>query len=211
MLAGMGTGSTVAFLIDALARRMRDEKMSFVAVPTSFQSRLACAKVGIPVRDMQDCAKLDIAIDGADEVSPELDLIKGGGASHTREKIVAEMADTFVVIVDESKLVSRLGATFAIPIEVIPSALGYVENRVRGLGGEPTLRTGSGKDGPVVTDNGQLVLDVHFAPAADLREIDRVLHATAGVVETGLFFDLADKVLVACGEPGALSLKTLTR
>jgi ribose 5-phosphate isomerase A len=211
MVAGIGTGSTLAFLIGALGRRMRDENMTFIAVATSFQSRLACARLGIPLRDMQDAAHLDIAIDGADEVSPELDLIKGGGASHTREKVVAAMADEFVVIVDESKLVDRLGTSFPVPVEVVPSALSYVERRLRDLGGSPVLRTGTGKDGPVVTDNGQFVVDVRFDPATDLRQIDRAMHETPGIIETGLFFDLADKALVAGGGPGGPALKTLVK
>ena len=208
MVAGVGTGSTVAFLIEALSLRMREEGLTFVAVCTSFQSHLACAKLGIPLRDMQDCARLDIAIDGADEVSPQLDLIKGGGAAHTREKIVAAMAEEFVVMVDESKLVDRLGATFPVPVEVVPSGTGYVERALRDLGGEPKLRVGTGKDGPVVTDNGQFILDVRFAPTANLRALDQAMHQIPGVVETGLFFDMADKVLVA---GGGASLRTLER
>ena len=211
MVVGMGTGSTIAFAIEEMARRMREESITFVAVPTSFQSRILCMKLGIPVRDMQDTASLDLAIDGADEVDPDLNLIKGGGASQTREKVVAAMAKEFVVVVDESKLVGRLGETFAVPVEVLPPALAYVERKIRDLGGNPALRTGSGKDGPVVTDNGQFILDVRFAPAADLRTIDQSLHNIPGVTETGLFFDMARKVLVGAGSPGNLTLKTLVR
>jgi ribose 5-phosphate isomerase A len=211
MLAGMGTGSTIAFIIEELAQRMREERMTFVAVPTSFQSRILCMKLGIPVRDMQDAASLDLAIDGADEVDPDLNLIKGGGASQTREKIVAAMAKEFIVVVDESKLVSKLGASFAVPIEILPSALAFVLRSIRDLGGDPALRTGSGKDGPVVTDNGMFILDVRFPPAADLRAIDRSLHGIPGVIETGLFFGMAKKVLVGCGSPDNLTLRTLAK
>ena len=211
MVVGIGTGSTIAPLIEELARRMREDGLHFVAVPTSFQSRILCTNLGIPVRDMQDTASLDLAVDGADEVDPDLNLIKGGGASHTREKIVAAMAKEFVVVVDESKLVDKLGIQFAIPVEVLPAALAFVLRALCDLGGDPKLRTGSGKDGPVVTDNGMLVLDVRFAPAADLRAVDRALHAIPGIIETGLFFDMAKKVLVGCGSPGNLTLRTLTR
>lgn len=211
MVAGMGTGSTIVFLIEELARRMREEGLKFVAVPTSFQSRILCLDLGIPVRDMQDTASLDLAIDGADEVDSGLNLIKGGGASHTREKIVAAMAKEFVVVVDESKLVGLLGSTFAIPIEVLPSARSYVERAIRDLGGDPELRIGARKDGPVVTDNGELIFDVRFAANADLRAVDKNLHHVPGMIETGLFFDMADKVLVGSGGPGNMSLKTLTR
>jgi ribose 5-phosphate isomerase A len=211
MVAGMGTGSTIVFLIEELARRMREEGLKFVAVPTSFQSRILCLDLGIPVRDMQDTASLDLAIDGADEVDGALNLIKGGGASHTREKIVAAMAKEFVVVVDESKLVGRLGSTFAVPIEVLPSARSYVERAVRDLSGAPTLRIGARKDGPVVTDNGELIFDVRFPPTTDLRAVDEAMHHIPGLIETGLFFDLAAKVLVGCGGPSNLTLKTMTR
>jgi len=211
MVAGMGTGSTVAFVIQELARRMREEGLKFVAVPTSFQSRILCLDLGIPVRDMQDAASLDLAIDGADEVDPDLNLIKGGGASHTREKIVAAMAKEFVVAVDESKLVDRLGSTFAIPIEVLPSARSYVERTVRNLGGDPVLRLAVRKDGPVVTDNGELIFDVRFAPTTDLRAVDQSLHHIPGIIETGLFFDMTSKVLVASGGPENMTVRTLTR
>jgi ribose 5-phosphate isomerase A len=211
MVAGMGTGSTIVFLIEELARRMREDGLKFLAVPTSFQSRILCLSLGIPVRDMQDTASLDLAIDGADEVDGDLNLIKGGGASHTREKIVAAMAKEFVVVVDESKLVTRLGSTFAVPIEVLPSARSYVERAIRDMGGDPALRMAVRKDGPVVTDNGELVFDVRFPPAADLRAVDQALHNIPGIIETGLFFDMAGKVLVGCSGPGNLSLKTMTR
>ena len=211
MVAGMGTGSTLVFVIEELARRVREDRLKFVGVPTSFQSRILCLKLGIPMRDVQDTASLDLAIDGADEVDDELNLIKGGGGSHTHEKIVAAMAREFVAAVDESKLVSRLGSAFPVPIEVLPPARSYVEHALRDLGGTPTLRTGSGKDGPVVTDNGALIYDVRFAPDADLRAIDNNLHGVPGILETGLFFDMTAKVLVGCSTPNGPTLKTLTR
>jgi ribose 5-phosphate isomerase A len=212
MVVGIGTGSTIAFLIEELGRRVREEGLRIVGVPTSFQSRILCDRLGIPVRDMQDTARLDLALDGADEVDPKLDAIKGGGGSQTREKIVAAMAEEFVVVVDESKLVATLGAAFPIPVEVLPSGLAYVDRAIRDLGGAPTLRLAtSGKDGPVVTDNGQFILDVRFPPGTDLRAADAGLHQIPGVMETGLFFDLARKVVVGGGTPGSPSVRTLTR
>ena len=211
MLVGVGTGSTVAFLIEELGRRVREEGLRVVGVPTSFQSRLLCGQLGIPVRDLGDCASLDLAIDGADEVDPDLNLIKGGGGSQTREKVVAAMAKEFVVVVDESKLVPALGTGFAIPIEVLPVALAYVERAVRDLGGSPALRMAKAKDGPVVTDNGQFLLDTRFPAGTDLRRVDLALHQIPGVLETGLFFDLAKQVLVGGGEPERPALRTLTR
>jgi ribose 5-phosphate isomerase A len=201
----------VAFLIEELGRRVREEGLRLVGVPTSFASRLLCTQLGIPLRDMQDCARLDLAIDGADEVDPRLDLIKGGGASQTREKVVAAMASELVIVVDQSKLVPALGRAFPIPIEVLPSGLAYVDQALRELGGAPVLRMAAGKDGPVVTDNGQFILDVRFPAATDLRQADARLHAIPGVLETGLFFDLAKRVLVGDVAQGKPSVRTLTR
>lgn len=209
MTCGIGTGSTVAFLIEELGRRIRDEGLEITGVPTSFQSKILCRKYGIKVKDPQDCTELDLAIDGADEVDPELNAIKGGGAAHTIEKIVAAMAKRFVIIVDESKLVPELGTTFPIPVEIIPSALSFVTATVKEWGGESQLRMGLRKDGPVVSDNGQFILDLKFKPGTDLRKIDAQLHQLPGVVETGLFYDLAKQVLV--GSAKDMSVKTLER
>lgn len=209
MVCGLGTGSTAACMIEELGRRVREEQLQIVGVPTSFQSKILCQKYGIATRDIQDCTELDLAIDGADEVDPQLNVIKGGGAAHTREKIVAAMAKEFIVIVDQSKLVNRLNRSFPIPVEVVPEALSYVQAVLTRLGGVPQLRMGLRKDGPVITDNGQFVVDVQFPQTADLREVDRVLHHTPGVVETGLFFDLARKVLVGYSEP--FEVKTLVK
>ena len=209
MVCGIGTGSTVAFLIEELGRRVREENLKITGVPTSFQSKILCQNNRIPTLDPQDCARLDLAIDGADEVDPNLNAIKGGGAAHTREKIVAAMADRFAIIIDQTKQVTRLGRTFPVPVEVIPAALKFITAEVTKLGGEPQLRMGIRKDGPVITDNGQLVLDVRFDPAVDMREVDRRLHQLPGVVETGLFFDLAKLVLV--GESEGMTVKILTK
>jgi ribose 5-phosphate isomerase A len=209
MVCGLGTGSTVAFLLAELGRRVKEENLKITGVPTSFQSRLLCKEYGIPLLEIQDCSELDLAIDGADEVDPAFNVIKGGGAAHTREKIVAVMAKKFVVIVDESKMVDRLGQSFPVPVEVVPSALKYVTAVLTKLGGEPQLRLGIRKDGPVITDNGQFVVDVKFEAGTDLKEADRILHQTPGVVETGLFYDLARQVLVGISDP--FHVKTLIK
>ncbi len=209
MVCGIGTGSTVAFFIEALAGRIKTEGLEVTGVPTSFQSRMLCRQHEIPVIAAQDCSTLDLAVDGADEVDDELNAIKGGGAAHTLEKVIASMARRFVLIVDETKLVSRLGSTVPVPVEVIPAAVNYVSEVIIGLGGEPQLRMGITKDGPVVTDNGQFVIDANFKAGADLREIDRQLHFIPGVIETGLFFDLAVQVLV--GSATGMTVKTMWR
>jgi ribose 5-phosphate isomerase A len=210
MILGIGTGSTVVFFIEELGRRVQTEKIQVTGVPTSFQSKILCQQQHIKTLDPQDCSYLDLAVDGADEVDPELNAIKGGGGAHTREKIIAAMATQFVLIIDESKQVTKLGSTFPIPIEIIPTALKFVSDTIIRLGGEPQLRMGVRKDGPVISDNGQFILDAKFNPEkVNLREIDRQLHQTPGVVETGLFYDFAKQVLVGCSAD--MTVKTLVR
>ncbi len=209
MICGIGTGSTVAFLINELGRRIKEENLNIMGVPTSFQSKILCRKYQIPTIDPQECSELDIVIDGADEVDSDLNVIKGGGAAHTLEKVVASMAKKFVIIVDESKLVPRLNHAFPVPVEIIPAALTFVTDQIKSLGGEPSLRMAIRKDGPVVTDNGQFNLDVQFKPDSDLRQIDRQLHSIPGVIETGLFFDMAAMVLV--GSAAEMKVKTMTK
>lgn len=209
MTCGIGTGSTVAFFVEELGRRVEEEGLHLVGVPTSFQSKILCRQFGIALADAQEFYSLDLVVDGADEVDPELNLIKGGGGAQTAEKIIASMGREFVVIVDESKIVNRLGSTFPVPIEIIPAALTVVSAVIRSLGGEARLRMGQKKDGPVITDNGQFILDAKFDPQADLRRIDTELHRTPGVVETGLFFDMATKALV--GSAGSEPVRTLVR
>jgi ribose 5-phosphate isomerase A len=209
MICGIGTGSTVAFLIEELGRRIKDENLDIIGVPTSFQSKILCRENGIRTLDLQECTGLDLAIDGADEVDPKFNAIKGGGAAHTMEKIVAAMAKRFVIIVDESKLVRKLGTTFPVPVEIIPSALGFIAAKIRDWGGEPQLRMGVRKDGPVITDNGQLVIDIKFKTGTNLRKFDNQLHQLPGVIETGLFYDLAQQVLVGSGKD--MSVRTMER
>lgn len=209
MVCGIGTGSTVAFFIEALGLRIKNEGLKIIGVPTSFQSRLLCRENGIETVLPQDCTQLDLAVDGADEVDPELNAIKGGGAAHTCEKIIAAMARQFVIIIDETKLVPHLATQFPVPIEIIPAALKYVSDAILRWGGEPKLRMGIHKDGPVITDNGQFIIDAVFKAGTDLRMVDRELHFTPGVIETGLFFDLACQVLV--GSARDMVVKTLVR
>jgi ribose 5-phosphate isomerase A len=205
MTVGIGTGSTVAFFIEALGERIR-QGLSIRATTTSYQSALLCDKAGIPLIPLRKLDRLDLALDGADAIDPDLNAIKGGGAAHTVEKIVAAMAERYLLIADESKLCDFLGQTFPIPVEIIPDSLAYVVRRIRALGGEPVLRIGQGKDGPVVTDNGQFVLDIQLSDKIDVFAYDAELHRIPGVVETGFFLGLADEVLV--GRDGRVDVMT---
>lgn len=195
MTIGIGTGSTVAFFIQALGEKL-SQGLSIRATSTSYQSALLCGEAGIPLIPVRDLSHLDLAVDGADEIDPALNAIKGGGAAQTVEKIVAAMADRYILIADASKLSDWLGQHFPIPVEVIPDSLSFAVSRIRRLGGEPVLRIGGGKDGPVVTDNGQFILDVHLGEQKDVYALDDELHRIPGVIETGLFLGMAREVLV---------------
>ena len=207
MVVGLGTGSTAAFAIEEIGRRVRDEKLVVTGVPTSGSAAELARKAGIDVRAVNDVAKLDLALDGADEVGPHLELIKGGGAAHTLEKIVATAAARFVVLVDEAKLVRRLGEKWPVPVEVLAVALRPVERALQGLGASVDLRKGGGKDGPVVTDHGNLVVDAKFAGIDDPAALARQLDSIPGLVEHGLFVGLADEALVGAPDGGVRSIR----
>jgi ribose 5-phosphate isomerase A len=203
MRLGLGTGSTTARALEALGRRIAEEGLRVVGVPTSFAAERLARAHGIPLTTLDDVDALDLAFDGADEVAEAggaLLLIKGRGAAHTREKVVAAAAERFVVLIDPSKEVDRLGATMPVPVEVLPFAEAPVARALRALGGEPALRMGERKDGPVVTDQGFWILDTSFGPIADAAALDAALHALPGVLDHGLFLGLATDVLV--GEAG---------
>ncbi|OAQ53122.1 ribose-5-phosphate isomerase [Natrinema mahii] len=198
-VVGLGTGSTTAHAIRALGRAV-DDGLEIRGIPTSFQSRQLALEVGIELTDLDAVDGLDLAIDGADRVVDDPDaaahgaLIKGGGAAHAREKLVDAAADRFVVVADPSKLTARLERS--VPVAVLPDAHTVVADRIRELGGEPTLRDAGGKDGPVVTDNGNLVLDCAFGSIDDPDELATRLSELPGVVEHGLFVGMADATYV---------------
>jgi ribose 5-phosphate isomerase A len=192
-VVGLGTGSTAAHAIRALGRSV-DDGLDVRGVATSYASRDLAREVGIPVVGLDSVEQVDVAIDGADRVDDGLALIKGGGAAHAREKVVDSAADRFVVVADPSKLTPELDRP--IPVEVLPDARATVRRALRDLGGAPTLRTAERKDGPVVTDNGNLVLDTDFGTVADPGALATDLATIPGVVEHGLFVDLADEVHV---------------
>ena len=204
-VVGLGTGSTAAFAIEHLGHRLRAGDLADVrGVATSFDAAALARRHGIPLATLDDAPRIHLAIDGADEVDPDLALIKGGGAAHTQEKIVDACADTFIVIVDDQKLVQRLGSTFAVPVEVLPMAVAPVSRAIESLGGRPELRMGARKIGPLITDQGNMLLDVTFAAIDDAARLERTLNNIPGAVENGLFVGLADLVLVGelvDGEP----------
>jgi len=151
---------------------------------------------GIPLTTLDAIDRIDIAIDGADEVDPQKNLIKGGGAAHTREKIVDTLAEQFIVVVDSGKLVEKLGSTFLLPVEVIPMAITPVMRAIAKLGGKPELRMGIKKAGPVITDQGNMVVDVKFDTIDDPAGLEKTLNNIPGVLENGLFVGVTDVVLI---------------
>ena len=196
MRLGLGTGSTTAFAVEALGRRVREEGVQVSSVPTSFAAERLARAAGLPLVTLEDVDGLDLAMDGADEVDPALNLIKGRGAAHTREKIVASAAVRFVVLIDPSKQVAQLGAQWPVPVEIVPMAAAPVMRAIEALGGRPELREGERKDGPVVTDQGLWVVDARFDGIDDPPALSRALAELPGVLEHGLFLGLATDVLV---------------
>ena len=196
-IVGLGTGSTTAFALEYIGDRLKKgELTNVVGVPTSFQAEVLAREYGIPLTTLDAIDHIDIAIDGADEVDPKKNLVKGGGAAHTREKIVDALANSFIVVVDSGKLVDKLGSTFLLPVEVIPMARTPVMRALEKLGGQPTLRMGVKKAGPVVTDQGNLVIDVKFAAIDNPAELEKTINNIPGVLENGLFVGVTDVVLV---------------
>lgn len=214
---GVGSGSTIVYAIQRLAERKRDEGLDVRCVPTSFQSKqvgvvlvnpsscdsLICilhavqliVETGLQLADLSQCPELDVAIDGADEVDHELNCIKGGGACQTQEKLVAAAAKQFVLVADNRKQSAKLGTQWkkGIPLEVLPFGYAPVCKRLAELGGKPVLRMAIAKAGPVVTDNGNFVVDYICAPTepAEVADLHRSLKLIPGVIETGLFPGMA--------------------
>jgi ribose 5-phosphate isomerase A len=204
MRLGLGTGSTAQLILPMLGA-MVASGMRLVGVPTSERTAKFARRAGVPLTTLAETPELDLAIDGADEVDPEFNLIKGGGGALLREKVVASCARRFVVVVDRSKLVDQLGV-FPLPIEVSPMAATPVARRIGAHGREVTLRSSAKNGGPYVTDEGHHILDCRFGRITDSRTLARTLADMPGVLEHGLFLDMAELVIVG-GETGAETLR----
>jgi len=213
MVVGLGSGSTAALMIKGLgallaAGQLRD----IVGVTTSFQGEVLAAELGIPLCALNAIDRIDLAIDGADEVDPSFQLIKGGGACHVQEKLVADRAERFIVVVDSTKLVQCLNLDFLLPVEVLPGAWVQVQSRLKSMGGVAELRMATRKAGPIVTDQGNLVLDVRFETGiSDPITLELDINNLPGVLENGLFVNLADEVLVGEISNGVAGVRSLER
>lgn len=208
MRVGLGTGSTAAYALEALGRRVREEGLSFAGVPTSIATEQMARRLALPLVTLAEAGRLDMAIDGADEIDPHWRLIKGGGASHARERIVAAQADRFVVLVDDSKVVRRLGSTFPVPVEVMPFAAHPVMEALRQLGAVPELRMDE-NGAPVRTDQAFHILDAFFEGGfEDPEALGPAIRNIPGVLDHGIFAGYTTDVLVG-NEDG--SVRTLAK
>lgn len=207
MRLGLGTGSTAAHVVDIVGGRLRDGSLrDIVAVPTSRATEEQARSLGIPLAALDDVVRLDLAIDGADEIDPGLDLIKGLGGALLWEKIVEHAADRLVIVADDSKLVQRLGEKAPLPVEVVPFGARALMPFFEALGARPQLRERDGR--PFVTDGGHHIVDLHFdGGMTQPVEVERALRARPGVVETGLFLGMADAAVIA----GADGVRVLER
>ncbi len=193
MVIGIGSGTTVEIFLNLLGEKIRREGIKVYGVPSSYQSMLSAIRNGIKIVDLAE-KEPEICIDGADQVDSKLNCIKGGGGAMTREKIVAFASKKVVIIVDESKLSEKL--SIPVPVEVLPFAYGYVLRKLSGIC-KPKLREGSGKIGPVITDNGNLIIDCDFGIIEDPEKLDKELRSIPGIIETGIFpSKIIDAVIV---------------
>jgi ribose 5-phosphate isomerase A len=197
-IVGLGSGTTVAFAIEALGERVKKENLKIMGIPSSYQAFQLAVQHGVQITTLDEHPVIDVTIDGADQVTPELYLIKGMGAALAREKIVAAASKYNIIIVDETKRVKVLGENNqAVPIEVLPFAVSLAKNRISTLGGTPVVREGKGKLGPIITDNGNVIIDANFGLIQNPQELAVKVKMIPGVVETGFFIGLTDMVYIA--------------
>lgn len=203
-ILGLGTGSTTHYFIEKVGMRVKEEELDIMGVPTSYQSFLLAKQWNIPVTTLDE-HEIDLAVDGADEIDPDLNLIKGGGAAHTLEKIVDYSAKKLIIIADESKLVEKLGK-FPLPLEIISQSARTVSELLKSRGAVPEIRMGKLKDGPVITDHGNFIIDVYFGEINNPVYLEGSLNGIPGVVENGLFTGVVDEAIIGTKD-GIVRLK----
>lgn len=197
-VVGLGSGSTAAFAIIALGERVKNEQLKILGIPSSYQAFMLAIESGVAITTLDEHPQIDVTIDGADQITGELSLIKGMGAALAREKIVAASSKLNVIIADENKKVKVLGENNQpVPIEVLPFAISLVKRKIVEVGGNPIVREGKGKLGPVITDNGNAIIDASFGLIQKPGELEVKLKMIPGVVETGLFVNLTDIAYLA--------------
>jgi ribose 5-phosphate isomerase A len=196
MLVGLGTGSTANCFIEELANRSREQGLKVTTVSSSIASAIKAQQLGLPVLGFDQVSHIDLYVDGADEVSPELALLKGQGADLVREKLLATASEQFLVLVESNKLVERIGQNFPIPIEVMPFAWQLVKKQLEAIGGQGDLRQNANKNGYAISSHGSLILDMRFAEHTAAEALNDILNSIPGIVEHGIFYALATTVLI---------------
>lgn len=194
MVVGLGTGSTAKYAVEKIGDRVKQENLDIRCIPTSEETKRLANKENIPLITLDDVDKIDLTIDGADEVGPHNNLIKGGGGALLREKIVAYNTDTYLVIVDPSKIVEGLGIGFDLPVEIVPLWTKTTSRAIEKLGCKAELRSNDGS--LYKTDNGNYILDCDFGLIKDQKKLSEKLNSIPGVIENGLFIDIADKIII---------------
>ena len=197
MLVGLGTGSTANYFIEELARRQHDENLKVTTIASSQVSMIKAQSLGLNVISLTQVAEIDLYVDGADEITPDMTLLKGRGYDLVLEKLLAKAAKQFLVVADKSKLVGRIGTNYAIPIEVMPMAWKAAKRSLEAVGGTGDLRQNVAKDGLSVTSHGSLVLDMVFDQSISENTLNQLINNTPGVVEHGIFYGLSSAILIA--------------
>ena len=197
MLVGLGTGSTANYFIEELARLQREEGLKVTTVASSTISAITAQSLNLPIVALEHITSIDLYVDGADEVTPDMTLLKGRGSDLVKEKLLAKAASKFIAVADESKLVSHISQNFVIPIEVIPFAWQLTKKSLEAAGAKGNLRPNVAKDGFWVTSHGSYVLDMTFDRSLDAKTLNDLISNTPGVVEHGIFYGLTDAVFIA--------------
>ena len=197
MLVGLGTGSTANYFIEHLAKRQAEGGLNISTVASSTISAMKAESCGLKVVSIAHLKRIDLYVDGADEITPNLSLLKGRGQDLVMEKLLAKAADQFIVVADKSKLASRIGEKFIIPIEVIPSAWQMVKHQLEKQGAQGDIRLNAGKDNVVISAHGSYVLDMQFPVKINDEALNNLLNNTPGIVEHGVFYGIASQVLIA--------------
>ncbi len=196
-LVGLGTGSTANYFIEELARRQKEDDLKITTVASSTISAHKAQSLQLPIVALEHISYIDLYVDGADEIDADKTLLKGRGSDLVKEKLLAKAATKFIAVADESKLVDYIGQNFVIPIEVVPFAWQLAKRNLEMIGGQGDLRPNAAKDGFWVTSHGSYVLDMKFEQSIDTKTLNDLLSNTPGVVEHGIFYDLADAVFIA--------------
>ena len=208
MIVGLGTGSTVWYVLERLAERIENERLQIRGIATSVDTEEKSKALGIPIMSLDDAEAIDLTIDGADEADPHFNLIKGLGGALLREKVAASVSREMVIVVDRNKLVDRLGAKTPVPVEVLPFAVGPVTRRLSALGAAPVLRR-SASGAPFRTDNGNRIIDAKFTEIKAPLELEDAIRRIIGVIECGLFVNLAHRIVVGNADGTVEILKRL--